>query len=110
MEKNKDEREVNAGSIGKVEKNRDEGFRNIMEPVPGLVEGVTKEIEDCWKHRSKEMRCGRCMFFVLKSSTAIQHKDHMIGRCRESSPTMKGWPAVFSDDWCGAHKLDEDKL
>lgn len=34
----------------------------------------------------------------------------ILGRCRESSPTMKGWPAMYPDDWCGAHKLDERKL
>ena len=66
--------------------------------------------DDNWKHRSKKMRCEGCMFFVLKSSNTSQPEDHLIGRCRESSPTLKGWPAVFSDDWCGSHKLDENKL
>jgi hypothetical protein len=33
-----------------------------------------------------------------------------IGRCRRHSPTMSGFPVVFFKDWCGDHKLDEDKI
>jgi len=33
-----------------------------------------------------------------------------IGRCRRHAPTMNGYPAVFPTDWCGDHKLDEEKL
>lgn len=65
---------------------------------------------DNWSHRQKGMLCGACMFFMLKKTKAVQREDHLIGRCRESSPTLKGWPAVWSDDWCGAHKLDEEKI
>ncbi len=33
-----------------------------------------------------------------------------LGRCRRRAPTMNGYPAVFENDWCGDHKLDENKL
>ena len=67
-------------------------------------------MEDNWKHRSEEMRCRTCMFFVEKVKKDMQDKDVLIGRCRERSPTMKGWPVMFATDWCGAHKLDENKI
>jgi hypothetical protein len=31
-------------------------------------------------------------------------------RCRHSAPTLKGWPGVYPDDWCGAHKLDKETM
>jgi len=87
------------------------------EPTPWqrLVEGPAKaakggppvELEDNWRHRSVKMRCGTCMWFVLKPGP---ENTERIGRCRESSPTIKGWPAIYPSDWCGAHKLDETKL
>lgn len=33
-----------------------------------------------------------------------------IGRCRRRAPTMSGYPVVFLADWCGDHKLDENKV
>jgi len=66
--------------------------------------------KDNWKHRSTEMRCGTCMYFVEKVTPVVQQVDRLIGRCRRHAPTMSGWPVVFSDDWCGDHKLDETKL
>ena len=33
-----------------------------------------------------------------------------IGRCRRHAPTMNGYPVVFVNDWCGDHKLDEEKI
>jgi len=64
---------------------------------------------DNWKHRSTRMICGTCMFNVGKPTSKPQREDHFIGRCRRNAPTMQGWPVVFSDDWCGNHKLDEEK-
>ena len=63
---------------------------------------------DRWKHRSKEMSCSKCMFYVAK----VDEKNALtgLGRCRQHAPTLKGWPAVFEDDWCGDHKLDERKV
>jgi hypothetical protein len=33
-----------------------------------------------------------------------------LGRCRRHAPTMNGFPAVYGCDWCGDHKVDENKL
>ena len=59
--------------------------------------------KDPWKHRSKGMVCATCMWCVMKDKTKL-------GRCRRHAPTMNGYPAVFETDWCGDHKLDENKL
>lgn len=63
--------------------------------------------EDNWKHRSKNMRCRTCIYYVPKSSDASTNE---LGRCRRHAPTMSGFPAVYITDWCGDHKLDENKL
>ena len=57
---------------------------------------------DPWEHRSAGMQCKTCMWFVLKGTA--------LGRCRRHAPTMSGYPVVYPYDWCGDHKLDEDKL
>lgn len=64
--------------------------------------------DDPWVHRSKGMQCRTCMWFSLK----IPDLDNppALGRCRRRSPTMSGYPAVFLHDWCGDHKLDENKI
>jgi hypothetical protein len=33
-----------------------------------------------------------------------------VGRCRRHAPSMSGWPVMFTADWCGDHKLDENKI
>ena len=63
---------------------------------------------DPWKHRSAGMKCNSCMWFVLKEVTG--DGDAIIGRCRKRSPTMDGYPVVFTYDWCGDHKLNEEAL
>uniref|UniRef100_A0A6H1ZWD0 Uncharacterized protein n=2 Tax=viral metagenome TaxID=1070528 RepID=A0A6H1ZWD0_9ZZZZ len=63
--------------------------------------------DDPWRHRSKGMKCRTCMFFVRKFSP-VPAKP--LGRCRRRAPTMNGYPAVFLDDWCGDHKIDEEKI
>ena len=78
------------------------------------------EAEDPWKHRSKEMKCRTCMFYVVKAAlskvapapatTYAQPVPAEVGRCRRHAPTMAGYPAVFPDDWCGDHKIDETKI
>lgn len=35
---------------------------------------------------------------------------YTLGRCRRHAPTIAGYPVVFVNDWCGDHKLDENKL
>lgn len=97
--------------------------------------------EDKWIHRSKNMLCRTCMYFVPKASAVptvagcytadwepelnpgqLKPGPLMadtpnqpvytpgLGRCRRHAPTMNGWPAVFGEDWCGDHKLDENKI
>ncbi len=62
--------------------------------------------EDPWKHRSVMMKCKTCMWFVFKATTT----PTTLGRCRRHAPTLSGYPAVFENDWCGDHKIDENKL
>jgi hypothetical protein len=75
----------------------------------GVVnETVAVSSQDPWAHRSKKMRCATCMWFVEKSREGLD-LDYTIGRCRRHSPTMNGYPVVYATDWCGDHKLDENK-
>lgn len=70
-------------------------------------------VVDPWKHRQANMRCGTCMWFVLKTPASGSHAtptNARLGRCRRHAPTLSGYPAVFTNDWCGDHKLDETKL
>ena len=74
---------------------------------------------DPWKHRSDNMRCKTCMWFAPKIPNGPDVEDPKmiarpisfdLGRCRRHAPTMNGYPSVFVNDWCGDHKLDENKL
>jgi hypothetical protein len=64
---------------------------------------------DPWKHRSQGMQCATCMWFVAKDA-GRRLGDRVLGRCRRHAPTLNGYPAVFQNDWCGDHKLDETKI
>jgi len=52
------------------------------------------------------------MFFVEKAVPGERDvpENGPLGRCRRHAPTMSGFPAVFAQDWCGDHKLDEGKV
>ena len=66
---------------------------------------AAQENRDPWEHRAAKMKCFSCMWFVpKKAQTPTQ-----LGRCRRHAPTMSGYPVVFDSDWCGDHKLDENK-
>jgi hypothetical protein len=66
---------------------------------------------DPWKHRSSGMRCATCIWFVPKKHDDMQEGDlYKVGRCRRHAPTMNGYPVVFPGDWCGDHRLDENKV
>jgi hypothetical protein len=65
--------------------------------------------EDPWKHRSAGMRCVSCIWFVPKETEAQPGERGSVGRCRRHAPTMNGYPVVFASDWCGDHRLDENK-
>jgi hypothetical protein len=82
---------------------------------------------DNWKHRSENMRCKTCMWFVPKEAnislacreqmTSLEWTEYHqkglsfdLGRCRRHAPTMSGWPVMFVNDFCGDHRLDENKF
>lgn len=71
---------------------------------------VTNSVEskDPWIHRSKGMSCATCIWFVKKEATVEAEK--VVGRCRRHAPTMNGYPVVFTADWCGDHRIDENKV
>ena len=77
-------------------------------PVSGYAESagpVNRSINapvDPWQHRSSGMRCRTCLWFAPKQGS--------VGRCRRHAPTMNGYPVVYLTDWCGDHKLDENRL
>jgi hypothetical protein len=75
-------------------------------PFPGGIQ------RDPWEHRSSRMLCASCMWFVEKKIPGLQAPtgpEGPLGRCRRHAPTLAGYPAVWSSDWCGDHKLDERK-
>jgi hypothetical protein len=71
---------------------------------------------DPWMNRSKGLRCKTCIWYVEKQPQRIGTSDSdvnpllVVGRCRRHAPTMNGYPVVFVHDWCGDHRLDENKL
>ncbi len=68
---------------------------------------------DPWAHRSAGMKCKTCMWWAPKPATENEQGQapvRILGRCRRHAPTMNGFPACWSDDWCGDHKLDETKV
>lgn len=70
-----------------------------------------KEIDN-WSHRGQNMACKTCIWFLPKQKAQGLDLDPVydIGRCRRHAPTMNGFPVVFVNDWCGDHKIDEEKL
>jgi len=67
--------------------------------------------DDPWRGRATGMKCSTCIWWVCKE-TGIRRDDGRgsVGRCRRHCPTMGGFPVVFSQDWCGDHRLDENKI
>lgn len=47
---------------------------------------------------------------MLEKVETPQEPERVLGRCRRHAPTMNGFPAAWSGDWCGDHKLDETKV
>ena len=62
--------------------------------------------------------CNMCFFVekkhvmrdVVINEMPIEDPRGTIGRCRANPPTMKGFPIVFEQDWCGGHRIDENKI
>jgi hypothetical protein len=77
-------------------------YQNTSDTTP------VKDNKDPWSNRSDGMKCKTCIYFVPKQSKNKDYYD--LGRCRRNAPTMKGFPVVFVNDWCGDHRIDEDKI
>lgn len=81
---------------------------------------MTAPVADPWIHRSENMRCKTCIWFVPKAVSPERKADlgfadmasplYDLGRCRRHAPTMGGYPVVMVNDWCGDHRLDENKF
>ena len=86
--------------------------RSRPEPMPEQVarriDVSDKQKSDPWIHRSDNMLCKKCIWFVPKQSNNRVGYD--LGRCRRHAPTMNGYPVVFVNDWCGDHRIDENKI
>lgn len=67
-------------------------------------------MNDPWKHRALNMRCATCMWFVEKAPEKPGEGAAKLGRCRKYAPSAKGFVPVFANDWCGDHRLDENKI
>lgn len=66
---------------------------------------IRQDKVDPWNHRSENMLCKSCMWFCPKAGEdSVVH----LGRCRRHSPSMSGYPVVFTNDWCGDHSLNEN--
>ena len=75
--------------------------------VDEQVERLRRTTADPWKHRSLNMQCSTCMWYVAKHGPA---NGQEVGRCRRRSPTMNGYLVTLPIDWCGDHKLDEVRI
>lgn len=47
--------------------------------------------------------CKYCKFYIAKPGG-------LVGKCRRHPPTMRGWPVMKPDSWCGDYKLNEKVL
>ena len=72
-----------------------------------MVEQKKKQ-QDPWAGRSSGMRCMTCIWFVPKELASLG--TGKVGRCRRHAPTMNGYPVVYLNDWCGDHRVDENKV
>lgn len=91
-------------STGIMDKKHETGkVTNVDTPVFGS--NIPK---DNWQHRSKGIRCGTCMWFEEKIPNQKGQITKRVGECKKRAPTMTGFPVVWSDGWCGDHKLDEN--
>jgi len=71
------------------------------EPVDQASNAVPIRPIDNWADKAAFV-CATCMWFMVKGPV-FGHSD--MGRCRKKAPTLQGWPAMFSTDFCGDHKI-----
>lgn len=67
---------------------------------------------DLWNDRHLNRRCETCMYWLEKEPKHPRSKQYdIIGRCRRNAPVVQiGYPTTYPSDWCGEHKLDEEKI
>lgn len=82
-------------------------FRDEAPAPQTPIPGPAPVNEDNWAHRAKGMVCRSCMWFLPKKRTGLPASS--LGRCRRHAPTMSGFPVVYTNDWCGDHKIDEER-
>ena len=93
-----------------IEREFNEGQEQIRKPRSEIMGGAI-EGADPWIHRSQGMRCRTCIWFVSKVTDRPTKPDvPIVGRCRRHAPTMNGYPVVYQTDWCGDHRVDENKI
>lgn len=87
-------------------------YREVSREEMQEINAKRAAIADPWVHRSSGMRCKTCIWFVKKEPTGFISNpgQQEIGRCRRHAPTMGGYPVVYMTDWCGDHRLDENKV
>jgi hypothetical protein len=92
------------------------GQEQTRKPLPeayrqGAIAGAGA---DSWEYRSKSMKCMTCIWYVTKQRIGTSNSDinplAEVGRCRRHAPTMNGYPVVYMTDWCGDHRIDENKV
>jgi hypothetical protein len=72
---------------------------------------IDEHKKDNWSNRKSGMQCHTCIYFCIKTPESFDLKTKkriIVGRCRRHAPTLKDYPVVFTNDWCGDHKLDEN--
>ncbi len=69
--------------------------------------------EDPQEYRDKNMCCETCIWYAQEEPTdgiRFFNWNTEYATCRFKSPVLGGWPVLYLGDWCGDHKLDEDKV
>ncbi len=86
-----------------------EGQEQKLQYRPDVVRqgAIAGASVDPWAQRNKGMKCMTCVWFVPKELATLG--TGKVGRCRRHAPTMGGYPVVYQTDWCGDHRLDENK-
>lgn len=82
-------------------------YREVSREEMQDINAKRAAIADPWVHRSSGMRCVTCIWFVPKELASLGTSK--VGRCRRHAPTMGGYPVVYMTDWCGDHRIDENK-
>lgn len=85
----------------------DAPFKIEGEPLPGeYTYAVTEMYDDITKHPDGSITSTKTGETLRPAG---DYPGDLFGRCRRHAPSMQGYPAVFGNDWCGDHKLDENK-